>query len=58
MSKNVKAITVFLLLGCTLALSSILGREFCKYQENPNKELDFFNEINPFPEVSAPPTSQ
>jgi len=54
MQKNVKAITVFLLLGCTLALSSILGREFCKYQENPNKELDFFNEVNPFLEVSAP----
>ena len=54
MQKNVKAITVFLLLGCTLALPSILGREFCKYQENPNKELDFFNEVNPFLEVSAP----
>ena len=47
MHKNLKAITVLLLLGCTLALSSILGREFCKYQENPNKELDFL-------EVSAP----
>ncbi len=58
MDKNVKILTVFLLLGCTLALSSILGREFCKYQENPNKEWDFFNEINPFPEVSAPPTTQ
>jgi peptide/nickel transport system substrate-binding protein len=45
-------------LGCTLALSSILGREFCKYQENPNKELDFFNEVNPFLEVSAPPIEQ
>jgi len=58
MHKNVKAITVFLLLGCTLALSSLLGREFCKYQENPNKELDFFNEVNPFLEVSAPPMDQ
>jgi peptide/nickel transport system substrate-binding protein len=45
-------------LGCTLALSSILGREFCKYQENPNKELDFFNEVNPILEVSAPPMTQ
>ncbi|TKJ24689.1 MAG: hypothetical protein CEE42_09755 [Promethearchaeota archaeon Loki_b31] len=58
MHKNVKAIIVLLLLGCTLALSSILGREFCKYQENPNKELDFFNEENPFLEVSAPPIEQ
>jgi len=58
MHKKVKAIAVFLLLGCTLALSSILGREFCKYQENPNKELGFFNEVNPFLEVSAPPMIQ
>ena len=58
MHKKVKAITVFLLLGCTLALSSILGREFCKYQESPNKELDFFIEVNPFLEVSAPSMDQ
>ncbi len=54
MHKIIKTIIVFLLLGCTLALSSISGREFSKYQENPNKELDFFNEVNPFLEVSAP----
>jgi len=58
MHKKVKAITVFLLLGCSLALSIILGREFCKYQENSNKELDFFNEENPFLEVSAPSIDQ
>ena len=58
MHKIIKTIIVFLLLGCTLALSSISGREFSKYQENPNKELDFFNEVNPFLEVSAPSVIQ